>query len=679
MTACESNLFRGSDGPVIATGDNYGRIRLFRYPSTSSFCCSKLYWTSSNPITRIKFACGDSTLLSLSGADKAIMQWAHHRDRDDAVAFDYLDRRGKLDEDDDDVVGLFSLQEGALDGKDLGIGHLVNSRPWMGAILAPTTLPVDVEDRSAAKRAVQAVLAMSHILGIQCQLTRGSLRYTNTGDLLFPTSKYICVFNKKGNCQRFYVGHGNEMSCVAVSRDGLLAASTERTERAAIHVWDTGNCEAVTVLPVFHRRGVVAMQFCNDRTKLCSVGADQDHSLAVWLSPSAQWTTDCQLLATAKGDVNPVLFSAFYEPPGGSGSGSGSGSGADSFLLGTGGRFHVKFWTLQGRSLNPFYPEYDRSFKLGTVLCGCAVGSGFVCGSGAGHLFIWKGRKLDRAIRAHELGVTCLWSSSTGLISASKDGVIKQWTVEMEHVRSFSLAEADIPPLLSRVRSLDGMLSPAGDALNYAAICTASGEVYEISVKTGSITLIHEGHSSGQLWGLAVHPTGRSISLSSMLFYTHTEPYPLQSDADLFATTGDDRTIRVWSVSGRRMLRKAVVDCTARSVGWSPDGLTLIVGLGGSADGKKQRKDGAFLLINATSMKPLFEGRLGYPEALCMSIRPCSIVTNRFPLHQRFSSLASRSEVQSGREVLRAGFDGSQDISLRPRDLPSERNVRSPQ
>ena len=59
-----------------------------------------------------------------------------------------------------------------------------------------------------------------------------------------------------------------------------------------------------------------------------------------------------------------------------------------------------------------------------------------------------------------------------------------------------------------------------------------------------------EGHFSGQLWGLAVHPT----------------------DGDIFATAGDDRSIRVWSISLGVMLRKAYVDGTCRALGWSPDG-----------------------------------------------------------------------------------------------------------
>lgn len=66
-----------------------------------------------------------------------------------------------------------------------------------------------------------------------------------------------------------------------------------------------------------------------------------------------------------------------------------------------------------------------------------------------------------------------------------------------------------------------------------------------------------EGHFSGQLWGLAVHP----------------------SDGDIFATAGDDHSIRVWSISLGVMLRKAYVDGSCRALGWSPNGRSVGIGV----------------------------------------------------------------------------------------------------
>jgi WD40 repeat protein len=77
-----------------------------------------------------------------------------------------------------------------------------------------------------------------------------------------------------------------------------------------------------------------------------------------------------------------------------------------------------------------------------------------------------------------------------------------------------------------------------------------------ISVVLGNACLVSEAHHTGELWGLCVHPL----------------------DPDLFVTCGDDRTLRIWSITHRRVIRKAILDCTARSVAWSSDGRSLIVG-----------------------------------------------------------------------------------------------------
>ena len=568
ITSVDCNLVRGGDNIVIAAGDTYGRIQLLRYPSTTSYCMGKRYKAASSPISRLKFVSGDSYLVSIAGPDKAIMQWVHKRDRGEGVAWNMNDRRsGDIEEEEDDVIKLFGLG-GTTDAlpEAVDMKKIVTTRPWVASIVAPTEPPTLNPSLPAYR------LELTHVFGLQSDLTRNSIRFNGVGDILFPASRYVCVYGKKMNSQMIYEQHETEISCICTSFDGNLVASVERCNRPRIHIWDSNTGTNVIQLPLLHRRGVVSMQFSADKTLLVSLGQDQDHSIALWESCTGNWS-DGLLKACSKGDVNPALFCSFYMEGG--------------FTLATGGRAHQKFWRVDGRSLNPSYPEHEPSHQVGTLLCGCAVDKLFVSGSTTGQLHVWKGRRLERVIRGHELGVTCIWASSVGAVTTAKDGIIKLWTTKMEQVRTFSLGDADVPPIVGCIRSVDAMVSSQGDSVIRILVATTSGEIYEVAAKSGSVSIMHEAHYAGELWGLGVHPT----------------------DPDLFVTAGDDHTVRVWSICRRRMLRKAIIDCTTRCVNWSPDGKHIIVGLGGSWDGKRQRKDGAFIILDSNTLKPIFEGR----------------------------------------------------------------------
>ena len=573
VTACDVNLFRNEDEIVIVSGDNYGRVQMYRYPSTSSTANAKKYRPGANPITRVRFISGDSHVISMSGVDKCIMKWRHSRDRGEDVAFDIHNRAGRMEEEDEDVIKFFGLDDHVSDGTDANdIKNMMTSRPWMASIVEPSD--VSVLDTFDEKKPLDVKLEMEHMFGLQCDTTRASVRYNRDGDIIYPSSKYVCVYNKKANAQTFYTGHNNTVSCVAVTYDGQIAASVEKCSRPQIAIWDAATARELKLLPVLHRRGVSSMEFSRDRKFLLSTGQDSDHSIGLWESPSGEWH-DARLKAWNKGDLNPVVFASFYS--------------ADNILFGSGGRFHVKFWKAEGRCLNPVYAEYPENIKLGTILCGTSIGRDFITGSTTGHIQVWQGRKLDRVLRAHELGVSCAWSNGQNVVTASKDGQVKIWSSKMDYIKSFVLSDADIPPLNSSIRSIDVQLSRQQKNSDVSRIlaATAGGDIYELAATSGSICLLHEAHSSGELWGIGTHPF----------------------DPDLFATAGDDFTVRVWSVSHKRILRKAVLDCTTRCVSWSPDGKLLVVGLGGTWDGNRQRKDGAFLILDSMTLKPVFEGR----------------------------------------------------------------------
>lgn len=67
---------------------------------------------------------------------------------------------------------------------------------------------------------------------------------------------------------------------------------------------------------------------------------------------------------------------------------------------------------------------------------------------------------------------------------------------------------------------------------------TKSADVYEITRLTGKMAQLSTGHCTDEVWGLAPHPT----------------------NPDIFITCGDDKTVRLWSVSRKRQLAMVVME-----------------------------------------------------------------------------------------------------------------------
>ena len=71
-----------------------------------------------------------------------------------------------------------------------------------------------------------------------------------------------------------------------------------------------------------------------------------------------------------------------------------------------------------------------------------------------------------------------------------------------------------------------------------------------------------------------------------------------------------------------RLVRKVALDAPARCLAWAPDGCTLLVGLGGDASGARHPKDGAFLLLDATTLSVRAEGRDSRHWVRCAKFSP---------------------------------------------------------
>ena len=599
VTTCDANLVNEHGTVVLATGDNFGRVRLYRYPCDSALAQSKLYRAhgGASPISKVRWVDGDQFLVSVSARERIIMQWAH--DADDA---------GAADGDEAEVMDLDpALREAALGdeaglalaevadpmAEALGAAESVAGRPWLSAIVEPSDAP------SADLSPPEVSPVLERVFGLQVAVARNSLAYNVLGEVIWPSASVCVVYSKQLHEQRFFRGHAAEVSCVAVSRDGRYVASGERGNRPMVRVWDAQTCAPLAELGPFHRQGVSAIAWAHDGRGVATVGADVEHSLALWGSASGGWD-DARKLAYSPGDHRAVYFATFLDPaewgpgravPQAAGS---TGPRHPGYALATGGVDHVKFWCAEGRSLVPERGLWGAEAKVQPMLCCCAVGNKLVTGAISGHLYVWRGRRCERVIRAHETLVTALWACPAGVVSGGGDGFVKLYNAKLEHQRSYGVGEAPQPPLMAAVKGVCGGLDRTGTHITKVLVSTASSECYELAKDSGSWTLLAEGHysppadgASGELWGLAPHPT----------------------KPDVFATSGDDGTVRVWSISQGKLLRKCQLDSPSRCITWSPSGRRLLVGLGGSARGLRMKKDGAFVLLDADTLDVVYEGR----------------------------------------------------------------------
>ncbi len=67
---------RSNGSKLIATGDDFGKIKLYSYPASQPKSLHHTVGGHSSHVTRLDFLADDNRLISSGGRDTALMQWA---------------------------------------------------------------------------------------------------------------------------------------------------------------------------------------------------------------------------------------------------------------------------------------------------------------------------------------------------------------------------------------------------------------------------------------------------------------------------------------------------------------------------------------------------------------------------------------------------------------------------
>ncbi|CAG0880321.1 unnamed protein product [Cyprideis torosa] len=465
-----------------------------------------------------------------------------------------------------DSFYLEAAKERSAEGKTKGKGGkkkssanndpLVHTEQGSGGSEKPETRKVTIRGRkytfappknvtSVETAAPEEVISLDWVYGYRGWDSKLNLWVLRTEELLYYVAAVAIVFDRYTDRQRHYLGHTEDITCMAYHPRRDLVASGQRHGRtrksvAHVRIWSTKTMETLHVIGTNDFRvGVAAVAFSvqNGGSFLAAADSGEDHMLWVYQWESESHIGNIPIVEDGETKRN-VVWGVKFHPQ-------------DNNLLVTYGRGVLSYWMRQsdGKFSRNDILEMDPSEQT-IISCAEFLENGdLVTADSDGRISLWSDEDLEkplREIQAHESSVSSLLLvPAKGLLvtGSEKDRKITSWRLD-----DFSkLDESKLPEIAGGVRTL---VVQEVDSLNLL-VGTTRNLILEgnIGKKFNPVVI---GHSK-QLWALAVHPK-----------------------LPVFATAGYDRNILKWK--DHRPEWRVQVQSESTSTAFSPDGNQLSVG-----------------------------------------------------------------------------------------------------
>jgi microtubule-associated protein-like 6 len=426
--------------------------------------------------------------------------------------------------------------------------------PWLGQVFEPTNFKA----RKAGSRGPDTNLELSWAFGYHSEGARNNVYYVGgvgvefeSRCIVYYTAALGVIYHPQSKKQTFYMGHSDAITCIALHPGKQIVATGDC--KSNIHIWNldgAGVATALCVMTGIVKEGIMHIAFSPTGDRIVSVGRDSDHTVCFHSVNSGE------IISSTPGLQSPnTVYDIAY-----------STSGTEIALV---GKQEIKFCTgvhSNKRAVDTFMGKIGSQGKRQTFFCATYFKDDCIVGCASGELYRFREGQCIDIVQAHGLRepVLCMFYNAEDgtLITGGKDCLIKTW--------DFTLKEVGEP--LDVSEDVDGDGRADNGSLDCAVISvqrwddtillgTRGGDIFEAMVPTQpgavhSLTRVAWGHPKGELWGLAVHPL-----------------------RDEFATCGDDKTLRIWSIRSHEQINVRVMPEAARTLAYSPNGEILCLGM----------------------------------------------------------------------------------------------------
>ena len=549
-----NNLDVNFDKGLIGTGDDFGLVKIFRYPAMKQGSKFRKYNGHSAHVTNVLWTSDNMTLLSTGGADHALFQWrlVEELENGDIQSDDEMEPEMGIDsnseasdssDDDRNVDSDIEMEKEENYEREVYKDDLIKLK--------------EQADKSGTvqKRghAPKNSLELAWCAGYRGHDCRDNVQFTSQGEVVFHSAALGIVLNRETGQQRFYNCHTDDIISLTIHPSKDICATGQVDRDPAIHVWDIQEMKTISIFQGVHERGVCALEFTNDGKRLLSVGLEDNHQVAVW-----DWRRG-ECISKVNGSKDKV-FCVISDP-------------LDASRFVTTGVKHIKFWRIVGATSEGKRGICGDKGETTSHLCG-AFGkeeNRFYSGTSNGKIYVWIGTNLNNTVDAHSGPCFTITSLDEGFISGGKDGIINLWSNFCdEKLKEYAVAKDNISED-STGTLLDDNPPIRTIIIDHGKLLAGSknGEILEID-RDGPIKVLAQGHGPGELWGLTCSPV-----------------------ANRAATYSDDGTVRIWDLDTYGMIAAKNIGSAGRAIVYPPDGSVLAIG----------QTDGGVIVLDAETLE----------------------------------------------------------------------------
>lgn len=383
-------------------------------------------------------------------------------------------------------------------------------------------------------------LKLEWVYGYRGRDCRANLFLLPTGEMVYFIAAVVVLYNVEEQIQRHYLGHTDDIKCLAVHPNKLLiatgqVASIDRRERKPhVRIWDSVSLNTLHVIGVgdFERAvSCIAFSKMDGGSILCAVDDSNEHTISLW-----DWQRgEKGVKITETKSASDAVLAVEFHP-------------MDRHTLVTLGKGHIHFWDMEGGTLAKKLGIFEKSNKPKYVLCMTFTELGeLLTGDSNGNIMVWQrgSNKVCRTVvGAHDgpLFSICAMKDGTIVTGGAKDRKVVQWDSSLTRTGQ----EAKLPDMAGGIRTL------AQGKGSMLLIGTTRNSILQGTFSLNFSTVV-QGHTE-EIWALAVHPTQNQ-----------------------FVTGGYDCQVHLWDTLSHSVVWSRDLGEQAQAACFSPDGSVLVL------------------------------------------------------------------------------------------------------